>query len=116
MKTTEEGHSVPKKKTLGISNMMASNKRGKGRGSVYPRGTKWVGVLPVHARPPHQITADSEDEANEMLDEILAGITAHTIYLPKELGEDVTAKATENDTTLSRVVEPMLEAWVKEDQ
>ena len=93
---------------------MVSNKRGKGRGSVYPRGSRFVGVLPPQARPPHQITRDTEEEAHAALDEILEGITAHTIYLPKKLGEDFTAKATENDTTISRVVEPWIEEWVGE--
>jgi hypothetical protein len=100
---------------MGTSYMMVSNKRGKGRGSVFQRGERFVGVLPPHARPPYQITRDTEEEAHAALDEILEGITAHTIYLPKKLGEDVTAKAAVDETTLSQVVEPMLDAWVKDD-
>jgi hypothetical protein len=51
----------------------------------------------------------------EELDAAIASLTPHTIYLPKKLGEDATAKATENHTTLSRVVESKLEEYVKED-
>ena len=92
--------------------MMVSNKRPKGRGSIFQRGNSFVGVLPRSARPPHQVTGSTEDEAAEKLDAILDGLTPYTIYLPKKLGEDATAKATETDTTLSRVVEPWIEEWV----
>jgi hypothetical protein len=96
--------------------MMVSNKRPKGRGSVFQRSeNSWVGVLPRSMRPPHQVTGATEEEAIEKLDLILDGITQHKLNLPKTLGEKAEAKATENDTTLSRVVEPMLEAWVQED-
>jgi hypothetical protein len=93
---------------------MAPNKRARGRGSVYPEGNRWIGALPPHARPPSYVTGATEEEATEKLDAILDGYTSHLIHLPKKLGEDATAKATENDTTLGRVVEPILEKWVKE--
>jgi hypothetical protein len=80
--------------------------RTKGTGSVFPRGDKYVGVLPPHLRPPHQKTFDTPQEAHEWLDAALAGLTPHIIYLPQKLGEDATAKATEEDTTLSRVAGP----------
>jgi hypothetical protein len=92
---------------------MVNNARSKGTGSVFARGAKYVGVLPPHLRPPHQQTFDTPEAAHAWLDAALAGLTPHTIYLPKKLGEEATAKATENDTTLGRVVEPMLEEWVK---
>lgn len=95
--------------------MMVSNKRAKGRGSIFQRGDSFVGRLPRSARPPHQVTGSTEEEVAEKLDAILDGKTPHTIYLPEKLGEDVAAKATEDGTTLSRVVEPMLEAWAQEE-
>jgi hypothetical protein len=94
---------------------MAPNKRARGRGSVYPEGNRWIGALPPHARPPSYVTGATEEEATTKLDALLADITPHTIYLPKKLGEEATAKATENETTLSKVVEPMIEKWVKDD-
>ena len=98
---------------------MAGNKRRKGTGSVFERvaknGTKFVGVLPPSLRPPHQETFDSPEEAHAWLDAHVAGLARHTIYLPKTLGEEATAKATENDTTLSRVVEGKLEEYVAGD-
>jgi hypothetical protein len=83
-----------------------ANARAKGTGSVFTRGNKHVAVLPPHLRPPHQQTFDTPEAAHEWLDATLAGLAPHTIYLPKKLGEDATAKATENDTTLREVVEP----------
>jgi hypothetical protein len=85
---------------------LGADSRAKGTGSVWIRGDKYVAVLPPHLRPPHQQTFDTPEAAHEWLDAALAGLTPHVIYLPKKLGEDVTAKATDNDTTLSRVVGP----------
>lgn len=100
--------------------MMVSNKRSKGTGSVFERvtkgGTKFVGVLPPSLRPPHQETFATPEEAHAWLDAHVAGLVRHTIYLPEKLGEEATAKATENDTTLSRVVEGTLEEYVKEGE
>jgi hypothetical protein len=117
---------VPKKKA-GDKKMTDSktpktgkNSREKGTGSVFERvtkrGTKFVGVLPLSLRPPHQRTFATPEAAHAWLDAAIASLTPHTIYLPKKLGEDATAKATENHTTLSRVVESKLEKWVKEDE
>jgi hypothetical protein len=95
---------------------MAPNKRARGRGSVYPEGNRWIGALPLFARPPSYVTGATEEEATAKLDAILDGYTSHHIHLPKKLGEDATAKATENDTTLSRVVESKLVEYVKEGE
>ena len=91
------------------------NSRDKGTGSVFPRGTKSVAVLPSHLRPPHQKTFSTPEAAHAWLDAMLASLTPHTIYLPKTLGEEAAAKATENDTTLSRVVEGKLVEYVAGD-
>jgi hypothetical protein len=115
-------HNAPKKKA-GDKNMTESktpktgkNSREKGTGSVFARGNKSVAVLPSHLRPPHQRTFATPEAAHAWLDATLASLTPHTIYLPKKLGEDATAKATENDTTLSRVVESKLVEYVKEGE
>jgi hypothetical protein len=117
---------VPKKKA-GAKKMMSESKtpkkgknsRDKGTGSVFERATKsgikFVGVLPLSLRPPHQRTFNTPEAAHAWLDATLASLTPHTIYLPKKLGEDATAKATENDTTLSRVVEGKLVEYVAGD-
>jgi hypothetical protein len=98
---------------------LGADERAKGTGSVFARGTKFVGVLPPHLRPPHQKTFDTPKEAHEWLDAALAGLAPHIVYLPKELGEEAAAKASENNTTVSKLVEPdatrSLERYLNKD-
>jgi hypothetical protein len=86
--------------------MMAKQERERGTGSVYKSRGLWVGAIPVSHQPPTQVSGTTKKEATEKLDAHLDGKTILHIPVPKTLGEEATAKATENDTTLPRLLEP----------
>jgi len=99
--------------------MMVANKRGKGEGSVYERADgRWFGSLSLvdanGKRVRRTVSGPDEATAQTKLDALRAGNVAHTIYLPEQLGEDATAKAREQNETLSEAVKPLIEDWVDE--
>jgi hypothetical protein len=95
--------------------MMVKQERERGTGSVYQSRGLWIGAIPISHQPPTQVSGTTKQEAIDKLDAHLDGKTILQIPVPKTLGEEATAKATENDTTLSRVVEGKLVEYVAGD-
>lgn len=95
------------------------NQRKKGQGSVYfnePR-RRWEGAVSRTEngkRNRRIVTGATEEEATEKLDALIAGLTAHTIYLPEDLGYKAVTKATARKETLSDVVRPAVKEYVDE--
>lgn len=95
------------------------NQRKKGQGSVYENEarSRWEGAVSRTVdgkRVRRIVTAPTEEEATEKLDALLAEMTAHTIYLPTELGEKAVKKAAKRKETLSDIVRPAVEEYVDE--
>ena len=95
------------------------NQRKKGQGSVYHNAARgrWEGAVSRTVngkRVRRVVTAATEEEATEKLDALIAGFSAHTIYLPEPLGEKAEMKAASRKETLSDVVRSTVQNYVDE--
>lgn len=95
------------------------NQRKKGQGSVFYNATRdrWEGTISKTEngkRRRRSVTGATQAEVEDKLDALMAEFTAHTIYLPKNLGEKAAAKAAKRKETLSDVVRPAVEEYVDE--
>lgn len=95
------------------------NQRKKGEGSVFYNAARdrWQGTVSRTEngkRLRRTVTGRTQEEAEQKLEGLQAELTAHTIYLPTELGEQAVEKATKRNETLSDVVLPAVETYVAE--
>lgn len=95
------------------------NQRKKGEGSVYQRTAngRWYGAhswTDNGERQRKTVSGATEEEAEQALEALRAEHSPVTIYLPKDLGEAAIAKAKHRKETLSNVVRPVIEDYVKE--